>query len=32
MSTAVSPLVRPEYEHRLEPFTELPVERAKRGR
>ena len=27
MSTAVSPLVRPEYEHRLEPFTELPVER-----
>ncbi len=27
MSAAISPLVRPEYEHPLEPFTELPVER-----
>ena len=28
MSAAISPLVRPEYEHPLEPFTELPVERS----
>lgn len=27
MNTAVNPPVRPEYEHRLEPFTDVPVER-----
>ena len=28
MSTALTPPIRPEYEHRLAPFTEVPVERA----
>lgn len=28
MSTLTAPPIRPEYERRLEPFTELPVERA----
>jgi NitT/TauT family transport system permease protein len=27
MSTTLNPPIRPEYERRLEPFTELPVER-----
>lgn len=27
MSTAVNPPIRPEYENRLEPFTDVPVER-----
>jgi NitT/TauT family transport system permease protein len=28
MSSTLTPPIRPEYERRLEPFTELPVERA----
>lgn len=28
MSTLIAPPIRPEYERRLEPFTELPVERS----
>ena len=27
MSSSLTPPIRPEYENRLEPFTELPVER-----
>ena len=28
MSHVIDPPVRPEYERRLEPFTELPIERS----